>query len=127
MPMIVLSSVLALLVVAFILWLINTRFPLPGNIQTLANVVLALILVGVCLWLINTYIPMAGSIKAILNIVVVVATCVKVLQAVGLWDDVINVWDRMKRRATRVGSEETENPPRVEILQPTDVGSRVRS
>jgi hypothetical protein len=40
------------------------------------------------LWLINSYIPMASSIKTILNVVVVVAVCVWVLQAVGLWDDV---------------------------------------
>ncbi len=40
---------------------------------------------GIILWLINTYVPMAGSIKTILNVVVVVAVCVWVLQAVGLW------------------------------------------
>lgn len=51
----------------------------------LLNVVIALIVVGVALWLINRYIPMASSIKTILNVVVVVAVCVWVLQAVGLW------------------------------------------
>jgi hypothetical protein len=51
----------------------------------LMNVVIALIVVGVGLWLINRYIPMASSIKTILNVVVVVAVCVWVLQAVGLW------------------------------------------
>jgi hypothetical protein len=40
------------------------------------------------LYLINTYIPMASSIKTILNVVVVVAVCVWVLQAVGLWSSV---------------------------------------
>ncbi len=51
----------------------------------LINIVIALIVVGVALWLINNFIPMASSIKTILNIVVVVAVCIWVLQAVGLW------------------------------------------
>ncbi len=54
----------------------------------LINIVLVLILVGVGLWMINRFIPMAASIKTILNIVVVIAVCVWVLQAVGLWGDV---------------------------------------
>jgi predicted membrane protein len=54
----------------------------------LINLVVVLIIVGVALWLINRYIPMASSIKTILNIVVVVAVCVWVLQAVGLWSNV---------------------------------------
>jgi hypothetical protein len=49
---------------------------------------LVLIVVGVALYLINRYIPMASSIKTILNIVVVVAVCVWLLQAVGLWENV---------------------------------------
>jgi hypothetical protein len=56
----------------------------------LIYIVLVLIVVGMALWLINAYIPMAGSIKAILNVVVVVAVCVWVLQAVGLWNQVLN-------------------------------------
>lgn len=56
----------------------------------LIYIVLVLIIVGVALWLINTYIPMASSIKTILNIVVVIAVCVWVLQAVGLWGTVSN-------------------------------------
>lgn len=51
----------------------------------LMNIVIALIVVGVGLWLINRFIPMASSIKTILNVVVVVAVCVWVLQATGLW------------------------------------------
>ena len=54
----------------------------------LMNVVVFLIVVGVALYLVNRYIPMAGSIKSILNVVVVVAVCVWVLQAVGMWGDV---------------------------------------
>jgi len=56
----------------------------------LIYVVLALIVVGMVLWLINTYIPMAGSIKAILNVIVVIALCVWLLQAFGLWQTVLN-------------------------------------
>lgn len=51
----------------------------------LIELVVALIVVGVALYLINRYIPMASSIKTILNVVVVVAVCVWVLQATGLW------------------------------------------
>jgi predicted membrane protein len=54
----------------------------------LVNLVIVLIVVGVALYLINRYIPMASSIKSILNIVVVVAVCIWVLQAVGLWSSV---------------------------------------
>jgi len=56
----------------------------------LLNLVVVLIVVGVALYLINTYIPMASSIKTILNIVVVVAVCVWLLQALGLWASVTN-------------------------------------
>jgi predicted membrane protein len=54
----------------------------------LINLVLVLIVIGVGLWMINRFIPMASSIKTILNVVVVVAVCVWVLQAVGLWGDI---------------------------------------
>jgi predicted membrane protein len=54
----------------------------------LVNLVLVLIVVGVGLWLINRFIPMASSIKSILNVVVVVAVCIWVLQAVGLWTSI---------------------------------------
>jgi hypothetical protein len=56
----------------------------------LLNLVVVLIVVGVGLYLINRYIPMASSIKTILNVVVVVAVCVWLLQAVGLWASVTN-------------------------------------
>lgn len=54
----------------------------------LLNVVLVLIVVGVGLYLVNRYIPMASSIKTILNVVVVVAVCVWVLKAAGMWGTV---------------------------------------
>ncbi|HLY16723.1 MAG TPA: Thivi_2564 family membrane protein, partial [Bryobacteraceae bacterium] len=54
------------------------------------------IIVGTALWLINTYVLMAGIIKAILNVVVVAATCVWVLQALGLWSQTVE-WCRNLR------------------------------
>lgn len=54
----------------------------------LLNLVVVLIIVGVGLYLVNRYIPMASSIKSILNVVVVVAICVWLLQATGLWGNV---------------------------------------
>jgi undecaprenyl pyrophosphate phosphatase UppP len=90
--MFLLQLALALIVVAVVGWLINTVITVPGNVKPIVNVVLALILVGIALELINTYIPMAGSIKAILNVVVVVATCVGVFQAFGLWNRMLRMW-----------------------------------
>jgi len=55
----------------------------------LVYIVLVLLVAGVVLWLINTYVPMAGSIKAILNAVVVVVVVIWVLQAVGLWNTIL--------------------------------------
>ena len=86
---------LALITVAVAAWLINRYIPMPENIRPIVNIVLALLVVGMVLWLINTYVPMAGSIKAILNIVVVVATCVGVLQTVGLWSQVVRLWSNL--------------------------------
>jgi predicted membrane protein len=87
--------VLALIAVGIIGWFINRNTGFPGNARIIVNIVLGLIVVGIGLWLINTYIPMAGSIKAILNIVVVVATCVVVLQQVGLWSQVVRLWGNL--------------------------------
>ena len=58
--------------------------------MSLVYIVLVLIIVGMALWVINTFVPMAGSIKAILNVVVVIAVCVWLLQAFGLWTTVTN-------------------------------------
>jgi len=54
----------------------------------LLNLVVILIIVGIGLYLVNAYIPMASSIKSILNVVVVIAVCIWVLQATGLWGNV---------------------------------------
>jgi predicted membrane protein len=71
---------------------------MPVTFRTVLAVVLALILVGVALWLVNAYVPMARSINAILNIVVVLATCVGVLQALGLWPSVVRLWSDLTGR-----------------------------
>jgi undecaprenyl pyrophosphate phosphatase UppP len=97
MPLIylVLTLAVTLVVLAILAQLVNKYIPMPENMRRIANVVLTLIVVGMALWLINTYIPMAGSIRTILNIVVVVATCVGVLQAVGLWSEIVRLWNNL--------------------------------
>jgi predicted membrane protein len=106
LTMLSLYFVISLVVVLLVFWLINTRIPTTGNAKTVLNVVLALIVVGMFLWLINTYVPMAGVIKAILNIVVVIATCVGVLRALGLWDQTIRLWDNVKHQLSRATRED---------------------
>jgi hypothetical protein len=69
-----------------------------------------LIVVGIALWLINTFIPMAESIKTILNIVVVVATCVFVLQALGVWNQIVGMSKRMWARMTAPRPPEPKAP-----------------
>jgi undecaprenyl pyrophosphate phosphatase UppP len=98
MPLLYLA--LALLLIAITAQMIKSYFPAEGGIRTITNVVLALLIVGMALWLINTYVPMAQSIKTILNIVVVVATCVGVLQAVGLWSGVVSGWNKLVYRVS---------------------------
>jgi hypothetical protein len=96
--MFLLQLLVALVVVAAAGWLINSVITVPGNIRPILNVVLALVVVGIALELINTYVPMAGSIKAILNVVVVVATCVGVFKALGLWNRVVQLWSDITSR-----------------------------
>jgi len=105
-------AVLSIVVVGMLLWLINGIIPITGKIKAALNIVFALIIVGVSLWLINTYVPMAGSIKAILNIVVVIATCVGVLQAVGLWEPLVAMLTNFRRnhKAGPVVPPETPHP-----------------
>jgi predicted membrane protein len=100
----VLYLLIALIVVALVARGIRPYLPADATIQAIPNVVLALLVVGIVLFLINTYIPMAESIKVILNIVVVVATCVGVLKAVGLWDSIV-------RTSNKVISSHKLEPP----------------
>lgn len=92
-------------------WLVNTRRILPDQIRTIVNIVVALIVVGILLWLINIYVPMAPSIKAILNIVVVIATCVFVLKAVGLWSNVVGLWNSAIHRSRHTFDQSTPKNP----------------
>jgi hypothetical protein len=96
--MTLIQVLLALLVVALAARLLNSYIRIPANFMPVVNLVLGLIVVGIVLWVINTFIPMAESIKAILNIVVVIATCVWVLQVIGLWRDVVSLWSRLTHR-----------------------------
>lgn len=52
--------------------------------MSLITIVIALIIIGFLLWLINTYIPMASSIKTILNAVVVLAVIIWLLSVFGI-------------------------------------------
>ena len=99
--------VLALIIVAALAQLVNTSARMPENARPFINVVLALIVVGIFLWLINTYVPMAESIKVILNVFVVVATCVGVLQAVGLWSRAVGSWNGFLARRSAANLEKT--------------------
>jgi predicted membrane protein len=96
----VLISVLAVVVLVLaIAWLSRTEIAVPRNFRGVLGLVLGLILVGMLLWLVNAYIPMAGSIKGLVNIVVLIACCIWVLQAFGIWSELVR-WSRdlMHRR-----------------------------
>jgi undecaprenyl pyrophosphate phosphatase UppP len=114
MPLIylVLTIVVVAVVVAILAQLVNKYIPMPENLKRIANVVLALIVVGMALWLINTYVPMAESIRTILNIVVVIATCVGVLQAVGLWSEVVRLWNNTLRHRIVLSRDTPETTKR---------------
>ena len=102
--------VIALVIVGSIAVFMNASTQMPSNIRSVVNAVVGLIVVGMALWLINTYIPMAESIKTILNVVVVVATCVFVLQAVGLWSEVVKMSAAMWARITSPRPPESPKP-----------------
>jgi len=53
--------------------------------MSVIGLVVVLIVVGVMLYLVNTVIPMDAKIKTILNVVVVVAVCLWLLSAFGLF------------------------------------------
>jgi hypothetical protein len=98
--MVFINVVVALVVIALIAWLMNTRVSLPPNAKRIVNVVLGLIVVGILLSLVNSYVPMAGSIRALLNIVVVVACCVWVLQSFGVWNQIVSRWHDLTSHRT---------------------------
>jgi hypothetical protein len=90
----------ALILIAFIAWLTNSRLLIPPNGRRIVNVILGLIVVGMLLWLVNTYLPMAGSIRGLLNIVVIIACCIWVLQAFGIWGQIVRSWHDFTGRRT---------------------------
>jgi hypothetical protein len=96
MPLI--DVAVAIVVVALIGWLVNARVPLPAPITRIVNVMLGLIVIGIVLWVVNTYVPMAQSIKGLLNVVVFIASLVWVLEAFGLWNRVVELWNRFTSR-----------------------------
>ncbi len=98
--MALIDILVALVVIALIAWLTNTRLSLPSNAKGVVNVVLGLIVVGILLWLVNTYVPMAGSIRGLLNIVVVVACCIWVLRAFGVWNQIVKGWHDLTSHRT---------------------------
>ena len=98
-------KIAATLLIVVLAWIANSRMRTPAPAKTIVNVVLGLIVIGIALWLINTFIPMAGSIRAILNLVVVIACCVGVLRAVGLWGSVVRMWNNFTHRAEHGTSE----------------------
>ena len=51
----------------------------------LMQILIALIVVAFLLWLVNRFIPMAGSIKSILNAVVVIVVVLWLLNVFGLF------------------------------------------
>jgi hypothetical protein len=90
----------ALVVVIGVAWLTRTYFPVPKSLRGIVDVVLGLIVMGMLLWLVNAYVPMAGSIQGLLNIVVVIACCVWVLKAFGLWDQLMRFSRNLTHRRT---------------------------
>lgn len=99
--------VLALAMVGIVAWFLNSPTAITGPVRRVLNVVLMLIIVGVALWTIDTYVPMAPGIRAILNIVVLVATCVGVLQAFGIWRAFVKFWADVRENIT------THHAPRL--------------
>ena len=115
------QAVVAIILLVILAWMMDRYVPADGETRTVLGLVLTLIVVGIGLWLTNSYIPMAKSIKAILNILVVVATCVFVLKATGVWIFIERTWNRlMERRAVSRSSESFPRPipPRSESAPP---------
>jgi uncharacterized BrkB/YihY/UPF0761 family membrane protein len=104
------QTVVAIVLLVILAWIVDRYVPAEGKTRTVLGLVFTLIVVGIGLWLINTYVPMAESIKAILNILVVVATCVYVLKATGMWVFIETTWNGMMER--RADSRSQDSFPR---------------
>jgi hypothetical protein len=57
----------------------------------LLNILIAIIIVGFLLWIINTFIPMDRAIKKIFNLVVVIILIVWLLKVFGLFTYLMNI------------------------------------
>ena len=115
LTMALIDIAVALIVIGFVLWLTNSRALIPPSGRRIVNVILGLIVVGMLLWLVNTYVPMAGTIRGLLSIVVVVASCIWVLQAFGVWDEIVRSWHEFTRRRT---PPERISPPASRPVEP---------
>jgi hypothetical protein len=93
----------ALVIVAVLAWISRIYIPSSSGVRGIVDVVLGLIIVGMLLWLVNSYVPMAGSIKGLLNIVVLIACCVWVLKAFGLWDQLVRFTHDLTHRTPPAG------------------------
>lgn len=53
------------------------------------SIVITLAVIGVLLYLLNTLVPMDGKIKTVINVVVIIAVCLWLLSAFGLYTGVM--------------------------------------
>lgn len=112
------QAVVALIILVVLAWMMDRFAPAEGETRTILGLVFTLIVVGIALWLINTYIPMANSIKAILNVLVVVATCIYVLKATGVWTFIERTWNRLMERRAESPLSDEERPAESRLNQP---------
>jgi len=59
--------------------------------MSLLGLILALALIGFALWAVNTYLPMEATIKRVLNIVVLVVVVIWLMHVFGLLDELRTV------------------------------------
>jgi hypothetical protein len=69
----------------------QTRKRRKAKNMSLIAIVLTLIVVAILLWIVNTYIPMDGKIKKVLSILVLVVVVLWLLNVFGVWNYLRNV------------------------------------
>jgi hypothetical protein len=52
--------------------------------NTLLSILLALVIVGFLLWLVNTYVPMDAKFKQIFNVLAVIVVIIWIIRSLGL-------------------------------------------
>ena len=60
--------------------------------MTLLSILIAIIVVGFLLWIINTFLPMDRQIRKIFNLVVVIALVIWLLKAFGLFSYLTSIY-----------------------------------